>query len=178
VATKGADRRPQCRNAVSSRFPISTAIQVRNFNKGMGGLAEAQGHGGASAIPGSLPPMPPEAVERKSGSVLRARRNRMLRAIATLYSLRPVARPSAAPTCLPSRSTDCPKTWPRAPSPEWLGKKVLAAAGVRVVDGDPRPHGPTKRSQWPGASAIPVVLKGAGPRPRLSAQNRGPAASS
>ena len=37
--------------------------------------------------------------------------------------------------------------------PEWLGKKVLAAAGIRVPDGE-LPIRLTKRSRRPSASAI------------------------
>jgi acyl-CoA synthetase (NDP forming) len=113
-------------------FPISTAIQVRNFNKGMADSPKPK----VMVALGDTWQLAPDAAEAVSESpaVFSRSSDRMLRAIAlyTRYG-RLLARPRA--NVPPEPINGLPKLGKGA-QPEWLGKKVLAAAGVRVVDGD------------------------------------------
>src|SRR6266540_2620591 len=113
-------------------FPISTAIQVRNFNKGMADSPKPK----VMVALGDTWQLAPDAAEAVSESpaVFSRSSDRMLRAIAlyTRYG-RLLARPRA--NVPPAPINGLPKLGKGA-QPEWLGKKVLAAAGVRVPDGD------------------------------------------
>jgi acetate---CoA ligase (ADP-forming) len=113
-------------------FPISTAIQVRNFNKGMADSPKPK----VLVALGDTWQLAPDAVEavRESPAVFSRSSDRMLRAIAlyTRYG-QFLARPRA--NVPPEPINGLPKLGEGA-QPEWLGKKVLTAAGVRVPDGD------------------------------------------
>ena len=74
-----------------------------------------------------------EAVQREPGGVLAIVGSHDARHRA-LYPLRPLARPSDARPP-PEPIQGLPKLGKGA-QPEWLGKKVLAAAGIRVPDGE------------------------------------------
>ena len=91
-----------------------------------------------------------EAV-KNSPAVYSRSSDRMLRAIAlyTKYG-RSLARTRVASAVTPfARLPDLGK----GAQPEWLGKKLLAAAGIRVPTATSRAPR-TKRRQWPGGSAI------------------------
>ena len=113
-------------------FPISTAIQVKNFNKGMADSPKPK----VLVALGDNWQLAPEAVEAigESPAVFARSSDRMLRAIAlyTRYG-RLLARPRAA---VPAQQIDGLPKLGKGVQPEWLSKKVLAAAGVRVPDGD------------------------------------------
>jgi acyl-CoA synthetase (NDP forming) len=113
-------------------FPISTAIQVRNFSKGMADSPKPK----VMVALGDTWQLTPDAVEAVSESpaVFSRSSDRMLRAIAlyTRYG-RLLARPCVN---VPPEPINGLPTLGKGAQPEWLGKKVLAAAGVRVPDGD------------------------------------------
>jgi len=113
-------------------FPISTAIPVQNFNKGMAGSDKPK----VMVALGDTWTLGPDVMEavKQSPAVFSRSSDRMLRAIAhyTRYG-RLLARPRTGTAPQPIRGL--PKLGKGA-QPEWLGKKVLAAAGVRVPDGD------------------------------------------
>src|SRR5262249_44072878 len=112
--------------------PISTGIQVTNFNKG---LADSPKPRVLVAL-GDTWQLAPDAVEavRRSAAVLSRSSDRLLSAI-ELYTRdgRLIAR--ACANRPPEPISGVPNLGKGA-QPEWLGKKVLAAAGVRVPDGD------------------------------------------
>ena len=113
-------------------FPISTAIPVRAFNKGMADSPKPK----VMVALGDTWQLGADVNEavKESPAVFSRSSDRMLRAIAlyTKYG-RSLAR---------TRVTDTPTPFARLPNlgkgaqPEWLGKKLLAAAGIRVPDGD------------------------------------------
>jgi acetate---CoA ligase (ADP-forming) len=113
-------------------FPINTGIVVQNFNKGMAGSAKPK----VMVALGDTWPLPPDVIEavKQSPAVFSRSTDRMMRAVAlyTRYG-RLLAR---------SRDVVAPEPVGGLPQlqtgmqPEWLGKKVLAAAGVRVPAGD------------------------------------------
>ncbi len=114
-------------------FPINAGPTVQTLQQGHGRLGQAQGHGRARRQ------LAARARRHggggaKPGGVQRARRiaccapSRSIRGMADCWPAR-----KAAPS--PSRSETCPSSASGA-QPEWLGKKALAAAGVRVPDGD------------------------------------------
>jgi acetate---CoA ligase (ADP-forming) len=113
-------------------FPISSAIQVRNFNKGMADSRKPK----VMVALGDTWQLTPDAVAAVSESpaVFSRSSDRMLRAIAlyTRYG-RLLARPCA--NVPPEPINGLPRLGKGA-QPELLSKKVLAAAGVRVPDGD------------------------------------------
>ena len=113
-------------------FPISTAIQVRNFNKGMADSPKPK----VLVALGDTWQLAPDAVEAisESPAVFSRSSDRMLRAIAlyTRYG-RLLARPC---TNVPPEPINGLPRLGKGAQPEWLGKKMLAAAGVRVPDGD------------------------------------------
>jgi acyl-CoA synthetase (NDP forming) len=131
VATKALIDDPNVGTLFIS-FPISTAIQVRNFNKGMADSPKPK----VMVALGDTWQLTPDALEAisETPAVFARSSDRMLRAIAlyTRYG-RLLARPRA--NVPPKPINGLPKLGKGA-QPEWLGKKVLAAAGVRVPDGD------------------------------------------
>jgi acyl-CoA synthetase (NDP forming) len=112
-------------------FPISYAGVVQAFNKGMAESSKPK----VMVALGDTWPLPPDAMQAVSESpaVFSRSSDRMLRAI-TLYTRygRLLAR-SGIGTREPIAGL--PKLGKGAQT-EWLGKKVLAAAGIRVPDGD------------------------------------------
>jgi acyl-CoA synthetase (NDP forming) len=112
-------------------FPINTAIVVQAFNKGMEGSDKPK----VMVALGDTWTLGPDVMEavRQSPAVFSRSSDRMLRAIAlyTRYG-RMLARPPAAS---PETIKGLPKL-PKGAAPEWLGKKLLAAAGIRVPGGD------------------------------------------
>ena len=112
-------------------FPINTAIVVQAFNKGMEGSDKPK----VMVALGDTWTLGPDVMEavRQSPAVFSRSSDRMLRAIAlyTRYG-RMLARPPAAS---PEPIKGLPKL-PKGAAPEWLGKKLLAAAGIRVPSGD------------------------------------------
>jgi acetate---CoA ligase (ADP-forming) len=112
-------------------FPINAAVTVRNFNKGMLGSPKPK----VMVALGDTWTLVPEILEaaQESPAVFSRSSDRMLRAIAhyTRYG-RLLARSRAGSRGEPFERL--PKLG-KGPQPEWLGKKVFAAAGIRVPDG-------------------------------------------
>ena len=112
-------------------FPINAAVTVRNFNKGMQGSPKPK----VMVALGDTWTLVPEILEaaQESPAVFSRSSDRMLRAIAhyTRYG-RLLARSRAGSKREPFERL--PKLG-KGPQPEWLGKKVFAAAGIRVPDG-------------------------------------------
>jgi acyl-CoA synthetase (NDP forming) len=113
-------------------FPVNAGSVVQAFNKGMEGSDKPK----AMVILGDQSPLPPDVMEavKQSPAVFGRSSDRMMRAIA-LYlrygRLLARARSDAAPQPI----KDLPKLQ-KGTQPEWLGKKVMTAAGIRVPDGD------------------------------------------
>jgi acyl-CoA synthetase (NDP forming) len=112
-------------------FPINTAVVVQAFNKGMEGSDKPK----AMVALGDTWTLGPDVMEavKQGPAVFGRSSDRMLRAIAlyTRYG-RMLARPPAA---TPEPIKGLPKL-AKGTAPEWLGKKVLAAAGIRVPGGE------------------------------------------
>jgi acetate---CoA ligase (ADP-forming) len=112
-------------------FPIRTAVPVRAFNEGMARSPKPK----VMVALGDTWPLGDDvnAAVNESPAVFSRSSDRMLRAIAlyTRYG-RLLARSRA--TVKPSPIPGLPKLCIGA-QPEWLGKKVLAAAGIRIPDG-------------------------------------------
>jgi acyl-CoA synthetase (NDP forming) len=112
-------------------FPINLPIPVRNFNKGMADSPKPK----VLVALGDTWELTPETVEaiKEGPAVFSRSSDRMLRAI-TLYTrygrLLTRSRTAADPAPFPG----LPKLGKGA-QPEWLGKQILAAAGIRVPDG-------------------------------------------
>jgi acyl-CoA synthetase (NDP forming) len=113
-------------------FPINAGPTVQRFNKGMEGSDKPK----VMVALGDGWPLGPDVMEAvaQSPAVFSRSSDRMLRAIAlyTRYG-RLLARAKSGAKPEPIRNL--PKLG-RGAQPEWLGKKALAAAGVRVPDGD------------------------------------------
>src|SRR5258707_5234207 len=113
-------------------FPINAARPVESFNKGMVGSTKPK----VMVALGDTWPLGPDVMEavRESPAVFSRSSDRMMRAIAlyTRYG-RLLARPRAS--IPPEPIKGLPKLGKGA-QPEWLGKKGLAAAGIKVPDGD------------------------------------------
>jgi acetate---CoA ligase (ADP-forming) len=113
-------------------FPISRSLQVVNFNKGMVDSPKPK----VMVALGDTWALDADVLQAagESPAVFARSSDRMLRAI-TLYTRygRSLARTRVAanPAALPG----LPKLGKGA-QPEWLGKKVLSTAGIRVPDGD------------------------------------------
>jgi acyl-CoA synthetase (NDP forming) len=112
-------------------FPIRTAVPVKAFNQGM-----AHSHKPKVMVAlGDTWPLGDDvqAAVKESPAVFSRSSDRMLRAIAlyTRYG-RSLARPCA--TVVSPSIPGLPKLG-RGAHPEWLGKKLLAAAGIRIPDG-------------------------------------------
>ena len=113
-------------------FPINAGMTVRNFNKGMEGSPKPK----VLVALGDTWALAPDVIEaaKEGPAVFSRSSDRMLRAIAlyTHYG-RLLARSHATPSTAPIGGL--PKLGNGA-QPEWLGKKVLAAAGISVPAGD------------------------------------------
>jgi len=112
-------------------FPIRTAVPVKAFNEGMA-------HSPKPKVMVALFDTWPltddvEAAVKESPAVFSRSSDRMLRAIAlyTRYG-RNLARPRAT---VPSPPIPGLPKLGRGAQPEWLGKKLIAAAGIRIPDG-------------------------------------------
>jgi acyl-CoA synthetase (NDP forming) len=117
-------------------FPINLPIAVKNFNKGMADSRKPK----IMVALGDTWQLPPETVQavKESPAVFARSSDRMMRAIThyTRYGR------SLARTRVPAN----PAPFPGMPQlgqgtqngaqPEWLGKKILSAAGIRVPEGD------------------------------------------
>jgi acyl-CoA synthetase (NDP forming) len=135
-------------------FPINTAVTVEHFNRGMAGSTKPRvmvALGDTWSLGADI-----MAAVRQSPAVFSRSSDRMLRAIAlyTRYG-RLLARPRAVADPAPVQGL--PRLGKGA-QPEWLGKRVLAAAGIRV------PAGELARSADEAVAAAgrvgyPVVLK-------------------
>ena len=112
-------------------FPIRTSVPVKAFNEGMAHSPKPK----VMVALGDTWPLGDdvEAAVKESPAVFSRSSDRMMRAIAlyTRYG-RLLARPRATVTSWPIAGL--PKLGSGAQS-EWLGKKVLAAAGIRIPDG-------------------------------------------
>ncbi len=113
-------------------FPINTAVPLRAFNEGMANSPKPK----VLVSLGDTWKLGPDVDEaaKESSAVYSRSSDRMLRAIAlyTKYG-RSLTRERVAGT--PAPFAGLPK-FGKGPQPEWLGKKVLAAAGIRVPNGD------------------------------------------
>jgi acyl-CoA synthetase (NDP forming) len=112
-------------------FPIRTAIPLKAFNEGMAHSPKPKvmvALGDTWTLADDV-----EAAVKESPAVFSRSSDRMLRAIAlyTRYG-RNLARQRATVASPPIRGL--PKLG-RGAQPEWLGKKLIAAAGIRVPDG-------------------------------------------
>ena len=112
-------------------FPIRTAVPVKAFNEGMAHSPKPK----VMVALGDTWPLTDdvEAAVKESPAVFSRSSDRMLRAIAlyTRYG-RNLAR--QRPTVASPPIGGLPKLG-RGAQPEWLGKKLIAAAGIRVPDG-------------------------------------------
>jgi acyl-CoA synthetase (NDP forming) len=112
-------------------FPIRTAVPVKAFNEGMAHSSKPR----VMVALGDTWPLADdvEAAVKESSAVFSRSSDRMLRAIAlyTRYG-RNLARPCA--TVVSPPIPGLPKLG-RGAQPEWLGKKLIAAAGIRIPDG-------------------------------------------
>jgi acyl-CoA synthetase (NDP forming) len=112
-------------------FPIRTAVPVKAFNEGMAHSSKPK----VMVALGDTWPLADdvEAAVKESSAVFSRSSDRMLRAIAlyTRYG-RNLARPR--PT-VPSPLIPALPKLGRGAQPEWLGKKLIAAAGIRIPDG-------------------------------------------
>ncbi|MFL6799620.1 MAG: acetate--CoA ligase family protein, partial [Xanthobacteraceae bacterium] len=135
-------------------FPINLPLAVQNFNKGMAHSPKPK----VMVALGDNWQLPPETLQeiKQSPAVFARSSDRMLRAI-TLYTRygRLLGRTSVSAAAAPFPGM--PKLGTGA-QPEWLGKKVLAAAGIRVPQGE---LARTAEEAVAVASRIgyPVVLK-------------------
>lgn len=112
-------------------FPIRTAVPVKAFNEGMAHSSKPK----VMVALGDTWPLADdvEAAVKESPAVFSRSSDRMLRAIAlyTRYG-RNLARPRATVASPPIPGL--PKLG-RGAQPEWLAKKLIAAAGIRIPDG-------------------------------------------
>jgi acyl-CoA synthetase (NDP forming) len=112
-------------------FPIRTAVPVKAFTKGMAHSPKPK----VMVALGDTWPLADdvEAAVKESPAVFSRSSDRMLRAIAlyTQYG-RNLAHSRAIVTSRPI--ANLPKLG-RGSQPEWLGKKLIAAAGIRIPDG-------------------------------------------
>jgi len=112
-------------------FPINAGVTVKSFNKGMQGSPKPK----VMVALGDTWTLGPDVMEavKESPAVFSRSSDRMLRAIAhyTRYG-RLLARSGASAT--PEPIEGLPRLGKGAQA-EWLGKKALRAAGIRVLDG-------------------------------------------
>jgi acyl-CoA synthetase (NDP forming) len=113
-------------------FPINTGVVVQNFTKGM----EESDKPKVMVALGDTWPLAPDVVEavKQSPAVFSRSTDRMMRTVAlyTRYG-RLLARSRVGALSEPIK--DLPKLG-KGTQPEWLGKKVLSAAGIHVPGGD------------------------------------------
>jgi acyl-CoA synthetase (NDP forming) len=112
-------------------FPIRTAVPVKAFNEGMAHSSKPKvmvALGDAWPLAGDV-----EAAVKESPAVFSRSSDRMLRAIAhyTRYG-RNLARPRLS---IASRPIPGLPKLGRGTQPEWLGKRLIAAAGIRIPAG-------------------------------------------
>ena len=135
-------------------FPINTTIPVRAFNEGMAHSSKPK----VMVALGDTWPLGADVNEavKQSPAVFSRSSDRMLRAIAlyTKYG-RSLARTRVAGLDAPFAGL--PRLHQGA-QPEWLGKKVLAAVGVRVPDGD-LARTPDEAAALAKRIGYPVALK-------------------
>lgn len=135
-------------------FPINAERPVQNFNKGMEGSPKPK----VMVALGDTWPLAPEVLRAVSEgpAVFSRSSDRMLRAI-TLYVRygRSLARTRVAAN--PAPFAGMPKLGNGA-QPEWLGKKVLAAAGIRVPEGE-LARTPDEAAAIAKQAGYPVALK-------------------
>ncbi|MBV9968497.1 MAG: acetate--CoA ligase family protein [Xanthobacteraceae bacterium] len=135
-------------------FPINAGQMVQNFNKGM---AESPKPKVLVAL-GDSWPLGPDVIEavKESPAVFSRSSDRMLRAIAlyTRYG-RLLARSRAG---VPNEPVESSPKLGGGPQPEWLSKKVLAAAGIRVPRGD-LARTPDEAVAIAARAGYPVALK-------------------
>jgi acyl-CoA synthetase (NDP forming) len=135
-------------------FPISYAAVAKAFNKGMADSPKPK----VMVALGDTWQLAPDIIEaaKESPAVFSRSSDRMLRAI-TLYTRygRSLARSRVAANPAPFR--DMPKLGAGA-QPEWLGKKILSAAGIRVPDGA-LARTPDEAVAIAGRVGYPVALK-------------------
>jgi acetate---CoA ligase (ADP-forming) len=135
-------------------FPINTGAIAQNFNKGMAGSSKPK----VMVALGDTLHLAPDVIEavKQGPAVFGRSSDRMLRAIALYIRYgRLLARPRADAT--PELIEGLPKLRAGA-HPEWLGKKVLAAAGIRVPDGG-LAHTVDEAAAVARRIGYPVVLK-------------------
>jgi acyl-CoA synthetase (NDP forming) len=135
-------------------FPINAAVTVQGFNKGMQGSPKPKvlvALGDSWALGADIM----EAVQ-ESPAVFSRSSDRMLRAIAhyTRYG-RLLTRTRAA---APAEPLGGLPALGRGPQPEWLGKRVLASAGIRVPEGE-LVRTVEEATAVAGRIGYPVVLK-------------------
>lgn len=113
-------------------FPINSGAVVRSFTEGMAGSDKPK----VMVALGDTWPLAADVVEavRECPAVFSRSTDRMMRAVAhyTRYG-RLLARPRG---CTPLRPVKNLPRLDKGAQPEWLGKKLLSAAGIRVPDGD------------------------------------------
>ena len=114
-------------------FPINTPDPGAGLQRGHGAFAQAEGDG-ALGDTWQLGPDVMKRREGKPGGVLALVGPHDARDRA-LYAIRPLAGAHARDRRDAEPIEGLPKLGKGA-QPEWLGKKVLAAAGIRVPDGD------------------------------------------
>jgi acyl-CoA synthetase (NDP forming) len=135
-------------------FPISAPRPIQNFNKGMEGSTKPK----VLVALGDTWQLPPDVLQAaaESPAVFSRSSDRMLRAI-TLYTRygASLARTRVAPNPAPFPGMP---TLQKGTQPEWLGKKVLSAAGIRVPDGE-LARTPDDAAAVAKRIGYPVVLK-------------------
>jgi acetate---CoA ligase (ADP-forming) len=135
-------------------FPINTAIPVRAFNEGMS-HSEKPKVMVALGDTWKLSPDVEEAV-KESPAVYSRSSDRMLRAVAHYVRYgRLLAR---GRVCDPFAPIEGVPKLGRGPQPEWLGKKVLAAAGIRIPQGE-LARTPDEAAAVANRIRYPVALK-------------------
>jgi acyl-CoA synthetase (NDP forming) len=112
-------------------FPINTAIVVQSFNKGMEGSDKPK----VMVALGDTWTLGPDVIEavKQGPAVFGRSSDRMMRAVALYTRYGRLLARSRIDKAEPIK--ELPKLG-KGMQPEWLGKKVLAAAGIRVPAGD------------------------------------------
>ncbi len=113
-------------------FPIAAGIVVQNLNKGMHGSDKPK----VLVALGDTWPLPPDVIEavKQSPAVFSRSTDRMMRAVA-LYTRYGRLLARAGDKAAPRPIGGLPKL-ESGMQPEWLAKKVLAAAAIRVPAGE------------------------------------------
>lgn len=135
-------------------YPINTKENVQGFNSGMAGSDKAK----ILVALGDTSPLDPGVLEgiAESPAMFSRSSDRMLRALAHYARYgKLLARPSPAPAASPFAGLPPLR---EGVLPEWLGKQVLAAAGVSVPEGA-LAHTPSEALAIAGRVGFPVALK-------------------